>query len=229
MTSTSKRMHTDCFGRRLYLSPGIAAGSIHARSVAAQNRFGQPKTVLHVVIYKFKDTVSNYDRDNAINGIKEMAGKIPGIKNIWIKTERNQLKDFSGVYAIEFTSRRRCCRLLREPGARSVVEEMAGTAREQPLFPDFEPIENLPADRLRLRLAAYLFRDDNSESPAKDGVHALVRQEPLAPLRDDCQLGNEIANLRIRRFHRRRITRAQSSGVVFDLARAPVTLAKNRA
>ena len=83
---------------------GISAGSLHARSVAGQNRFGQPKTVLHVVIYKFKDTTSNYDQENAINGIKEMAGKIPGIKNIWIKTERNQLKDFSGVYAIEFTS-----------------------------------------------------------------------------------------------------------------------------
>jgi hypothetical protein len=83
---------------------GVLTGSLRARSVAAQNRFGQPKTVLHVVIYKFKDATSNYERDNAINGIKEMAGKIPGIKNIWIKTERNQVKDFSGVYAIEFTS-----------------------------------------------------------------------------------------------------------------------------
>jgi hypothetical protein len=83
---------------------GIAAGSLHARSVGAQNRFGQPKTVLHVVLYKFKDATSNNDREVAINGIRDMAGKIPGIKNIWIKTERNQLKDFSGVYAIEFTS-----------------------------------------------------------------------------------------------------------------------------
>ena len=83
---------------------GLAAGSLHARSAAVQNRFGQPKTVLHVVIYKFKDATSNNDRDNAINGIKEMAAKIPGVKNVWLKTERNQIKDFSGVYAIEFTS-----------------------------------------------------------------------------------------------------------------------------
>jgi hypothetical protein len=83
---------------------GTAAGSLHAWNVAGQNRFGQPKTVLHVVIYKFKDATSNYDREIAINGIKDMAAKIPGIKNIWIKTERNQIKDFSGVYAIEFTS-----------------------------------------------------------------------------------------------------------------------------
>jgi len=103
VTSTSKRMAHIALGAGLFIA-GTAAGSLHARSVAAQNRFGQPKTVLHVVIYKFKDATSNNDRENAINGIKAMAGKIPGIKNIWIKTERNQLKDFSGVYAIEFTS-----------------------------------------------------------------------------------------------------------------------------
>jgi hypothetical protein len=90
-------------GAALFVS-GIAAGSLHARSGAVQNRFGQPKTVLHVVVYKFKNDVSNYDREKAINGIKDMAGKIPGIKNVWLKTERNQIRDFSGVYAIEFTS-----------------------------------------------------------------------------------------------------------------------------
>ena len=89
-------------GAALFIA-GIEAGSLHARSVA-QNRFGQPKTVLHVVLYKFKDNTSNFDRENAINGIKDMAGKIPGIRNIWLKTERNQAKDFSGVYAIEFAN-----------------------------------------------------------------------------------------------------------------------------
>jgi hypothetical protein len=83
---------------------GIAAGSLQARSAAVQNRFGQPKTVLHVVVYKFRDNVSNYDRERAVNGIKDLAGKIPGVKNVWLKTARNQIKDFSGVYAIEFTN-----------------------------------------------------------------------------------------------------------------------------
>ncbi len=103
MTSTERRMAQIAVGTVLFIA-GIAAGSLHARSAAVQNRFGQPKTVLHVVIYKFKDATSNNDRDNAINGIKEMAAKIPGVKNVWLKTERNQIKDFSGVYAIEFTS-----------------------------------------------------------------------------------------------------------------------------
>jgi hypothetical protein len=103
MTSVQKRVAHIVLGAALFVS-GIAAGSLHARSAVVQNRFGQPKTVLHVVVYKFRDNVSNYDREKAINGIKDMAGKIPGIKNVWLKTERNQIRDFSGVYAIEFTS-----------------------------------------------------------------------------------------------------------------------------
>jgi len=103
MTLARKRAAQLALGAVIFAA-GIAAGSLHAHSTAVQNRFGQPKTVLHVVVYKFRDTVSNNDREKAISGIKEMAGKIPGIKNVWLKTERNQIKDFSGVYAIEFTS-----------------------------------------------------------------------------------------------------------------------------
>jgi hypothetical protein len=83
---------------------GIAVGALATQHVSALNKFGQPKTVVHVVAYKFKDTTSLNDQQQAIEGIKDMAGKIPGIKNIWLKTERNQIRDFSGVYVIEFTS-----------------------------------------------------------------------------------------------------------------------------
>src|SRR3982074_3989249 len=82
----------------------MAAGNWHAESVAAQNKFGQPKSVVHVVVYKWKNTASQNDKDQALAGIKTMAAKIPGIKNIWLKTQRNQIRDFDGVYAIEFTS-----------------------------------------------------------------------------------------------------------------------------
>jgi Stress responsive A/B Barrel Domain len=83
---------------------GVAVGTVLARHVSAINRYGQPKTVVHVVAYKFRDATSLNDQEQAIAGIKDMAAKIPGIKNIWLKTERNQLRDFSGVYVIEFTS-----------------------------------------------------------------------------------------------------------------------------
>jgi Stress responsive A/B Barrel Domain len=83
---------------------GLVAGKWHVQSVAAQNRFGQPKTVLHFVVYKWKPTTSQNDKDQALAGLKTLAAKIPGIKNIWLKTQRNQIRDFDGVYAIEFAS-----------------------------------------------------------------------------------------------------------------------------
>lgn len=86
-------------------SAGMAVGNWHADSVAtAQNRFGQPKTVIHVVVYKWKSTTSQDDMDKALVGLKTLAAQIPGVKNIWLKTLRNQIQDFDGVYAIEFAS-----------------------------------------------------------------------------------------------------------------------------
>jgi Stress responsive A/B Barrel Domain len=83
---------------------GVAAGNWHAQSVAAQNKFGQPKSVIHMVVYKWKNTTSQNDKEQALAGIKTMSAKIPGVKNIWLKTQRNQIRDFDGVYAIEFAS-----------------------------------------------------------------------------------------------------------------------------
>jgi hypothetical protein len=104
MTSfANHRLFKLALGAGLFVA-GVSVGTWHARSVEAQNRFGQPKTVIHVVVYKWKNTVSQDDKDQALNGIKAMAGKIPGIKNIWLKTQRNQIQGFDGVYAIEFTS-----------------------------------------------------------------------------------------------------------------------------
>jgi cell division protein FtsX len=88
----------------IIFAAGAAAGNWHSHSVAAQSRFGQPKTVVHVVVYKWKNTTSQNDKDQAIAGIKTLAAKIPGIKNVWLKTQRNQIRDFDGVYAIEFAS-----------------------------------------------------------------------------------------------------------------------------
>jgi len=90
-------------GTFLFLA-GMAVGSLLTRHVSAINKFGQPKTVVHVVAYKFRPATSLNDQEQAIAGIKDMAAKIPGIKNIWLKTERNQIQDFSGVYVIEFLS-----------------------------------------------------------------------------------------------------------------------------
>jgi hypothetical protein len=85
---------------------GVLAAALFASGyVAGQNRFGQPKTILHVVELKWSPAASDAEKQQAIDGIKDMATKIPGIKNIWIKGERMQPRDFNAAYAIEFRDR----------------------------------------------------------------------------------------------------------------------------
>lgn len=103
MSEANRRRLLLLAGCGLFLA-GALAGSVGMRRVEALNKYGQPKTVVHTVAYKFKPTTSLNDQQQAIAGIKDMAAKIPGIKNIWLKTERNQVRDFDGVYVIEFVS-----------------------------------------------------------------------------------------------------------------------------
>jgi cell division protein FtsX len=99
-----KRLAAKVVAAGILFGAGVFAGNWHGQSVAAQNKFGQPKSVIHFVVYKWKNTSSQNDKEQALAGITAMAGKIRGIKNIWLKTQRNQIRDFDGVYAIEFAS-----------------------------------------------------------------------------------------------------------------------------
>jgi Stress responsive A/B Barrel Domain len=103
MLFANRRLLQGVAGGALFLA-GIVVGSAASQKVSAVNKFGQPKTVIHVVAYKFRPTSSLNDQEQAIAGIKNLAANIPGIKNIWLKTQRNQIRDFDGVYVIEFAS-----------------------------------------------------------------------------------------------------------------------------
>lgn len=82
-----------------------AFGLIACGYVAGQAKFGQPKTVLHVVEIQWRPGVPQMEKDAAVAGIKDMASKMPGVKNIWIKWDRLEPRDFSAAFAIEFRSR----------------------------------------------------------------------------------------------------------------------------
>jgi len=104
MMKFTKRLAAKVAVGGVLFGAGVFAGNWHGQSVTAQNKFGQPKSVIHFVVYKWKNTTSQNDKEQALAGITAMAGKIRGIKNIWLKTQRNQIRDFDGVYAIEFAS-----------------------------------------------------------------------------------------------------------------------------
>lgn len=88
------------------LGAGLLAAALFAGGyVAGQNKFGQPKSIIHVAVIKWNPGVSDTDKEKALNGVKEMAAKTPGIKNVWIKADRVQPRDFNAAFAIEFANR----------------------------------------------------------------------------------------------------------------------------
>lgn len=74
--------------------------------VIGQNQFGTPKSVVHVVTVKWKKEATPDQRQQAIDGVRVMAGKIPGIRNIWIKTLKVQGPSadmpFDAAFVMEF-------------------------------------------------------------------------------------------------------------------------------
>jgi len=68
--------------------------------VAGQNKFGQPKSVLHIITVQWKEDSKPEQRQAAIDGVKTMASQIPGLTNVWLKTIKVQGKD--AVIVMEF-------------------------------------------------------------------------------------------------------------------------------
>jgi hypothetical protein len=92
-----------------------AAALFGAGYAAAQAHFGQPKTVLQISIIKFREGVSDEDGQKVIDGVKEVAAKIPGIKNVWLKAARMEPRDFDAVIVLEFVNRAAADRYAESP------------------------------------------------------------------------------------------------------------------
>lgn len=92
-----------------------AAALFFAGYAAGQNQFGQPRTVLQVSLIKFNPGVSDADGQKVIDGVKKMAAQIPGIKNIWLKADRMEPRDFDAAIVIEFVNRAAADRYAESP------------------------------------------------------------------------------------------------------------------
>jgi Stress responsive A/B Barrel Domain len=68
--------------------------------VAGQNKFGQPKSILHIITVQWKADSTPEQRQAAIDGVKTMASQIPGITNVWLNKIKVQGKD--NVIVMEF-------------------------------------------------------------------------------------------------------------------------------
>jgi lipopolysaccharide export LptBFGC system permease protein LptF len=82
--------------------PVMLLALLTAGIAAAQNKFHAPQSVLHVVTVKWKADATDAQKQAALDGVKTMAGKVKGITNVWLKTEKVQPSDYNAVIAIEF-------------------------------------------------------------------------------------------------------------------------------
>jgi len=86
------------------------------RSVSSgSDRFGMPKTVLHVVIIRWKPGTTAAQKQAVIDGVREMAARIPGIRNIWVKPARVGSLTWNAAFAIEFADRAAADRYANDP------------------------------------------------------------------------------------------------------------------
>lgn len=114
----------------------IALMSVSAAGtwLVAQNTYGTPKTIIHVSVIQWKEGVSAADKKQVLDGVKDMAGKIPGIKNVWTKALRVQPQGYHDAFVIEFENQAAADRYAKDPVHDAWTEALA-KIREASLSP----------------------------------------------------------------------------------------------
>jgi stress responsive alpha/beta barrel protein len=111
------------------LSLGVAGTWLRA-----QNTFGTPKTIIHVSVIQWKEGVPDADKQRVLEGVKDMAAKIPGIKNVWTKALRVQPQEYHDAFVIEFENQAAADRYAKDPVHAAWTEAFA-KIREASLSP----------------------------------------------------------------------------------------------
>ncbi len=65
----------------------IAAG---AAAGYAANKFGKPKSVIHVVTLYYKDGTTEEQKKVVAAALERMAADLPGVRNVWLKSTKVQ-------------------------------------------------------------------------------------------------------------------------------------------
>ncbi len=88
--------------RKAVVATLIAAGLFGAGILVGQNRFNKPKSIIHVVTIKWADNVTDAQKQSVAGAVDAMAGKIPGITNVWTTPLKVQGEGYTGAFVIEF-------------------------------------------------------------------------------------------------------------------------------
>ena len=119
---------------RIALVTTLVLFSSTATWLVAQNKFGVPKTIIHVSVIQWKEGVSAADKKQVLDGVKDMAAKIPGIKNVWTKALRVQPEGYHDAFVIEFENQAAADRYAKDP-VHDTWTEALGKIREASISP----------------------------------------------------------------------------------------------
>ena len=100
---------------RLMLMIALFSLGVTAAWLGAQNRFGTPKTIIHVSVIQWNEGVSAAEKKQVLDGVKDMAAKIPGMKNVWTKALRVQPEGYHDAFVIEFEDQAAADRYAKDP------------------------------------------------------------------------------------------------------------------
>ncbi len=107
-------------------------------AAATSNKFGAPSTILSISMLKFREGLSETQKQQAIDaikdGIRKMAAEIPGIKNVWLKPSRMQPRDYDYAFVIEFVNREAAENYVDHP-AHEAWSKQLQTIREASISP----------------------------------------------------------------------------------------------
>lgn len=120
--------------RRVVFVTTLISLSASAGWLAAQNSFGTPRTIIHVSVIQWKEGVSAADKKQVLDGVKDMAAKIPGMKNVWIKAVRVQPQGYHDAFVIEFENQAAVDRYAKDP-VHDVWTEKLTKIREASISP----------------------------------------------------------------------------------------------
>ena len=119
---------------RIALVTILMSLSATATWLVAQNKFGTPKTIIHVSLIQWKEGVSAADKKQVLDGVKDMAARIPGMKNVWTKALRVQPQGYHDAFVIEFEDQAAADRYAKDPVHEAWTEAFA-KIREASLSP----------------------------------------------------------------------------------------------
>ena len=85
----------------------LSAIAVFAAGVlVGQNKFGKPKSILHIVTVKWQSGTTEAQKAAALKGVEKMAAAIPGMRNVWLKTIKVQPQDYNNVIVMEFADQK---------------------------------------------------------------------------------------------------------------------------